>query len=805
MTKKTKSPAELLEEESQLLLGAASNHLIDFSILTNEKYDPNWHHDEIAKELERIESGQFIKDDKKILLVFMPPRHGKSEECTINFPAWYLGRNPDKEIITASYSGDLAVKFGGKTRDLVNSLVYRDIFPGVTLKQGEEGKGEWMTNKGGTYVSVGVGGSTTGKGANCFIAGTLITTEIGKKPIESCKSGERVLSYSNDKNILEWQPIKATLKRVKKRFVKITTISGRRITSTDDHRFFVSGKGYTKAKELKEGQRFRILPVFKTSDSYLLTLWKRVFKSLGRIYQNGKKRSDRSLLWKGMFSSTSFFQTQCKMQDLRRTNRQERKKVLLKEMLAVPQKIKGYSLFILQKIIQSAQSLNKVLFNGLQEQLSFTGYDGQEKSELQTRIRNEQISERVSKKEISSEEKQGQKMHSMRSSGRIGITSQRLQSEKQQGRQSSNGLQKLSYNTSQIQEDTISSITSFEKELDVYDIEVEKNHNFFAEDILVHNCFLIDDPIKNAEEAESEVYRDKTWEWFKTVAWTRLEPNGVMIIILTRWHLDDLAGRILGNDEFKKICKVISYPGIAEADEKYRKLGEALWPNRFNTKELERNKILLGSKNFQALYQQHPIAAENQEFKPHWFKERDRKDIKSSTRRFLTIDTAISQKASADYTGLCDNTVDTDNFWNLKAWRLRVNPLELIDLLFTLQNNNRYEKIGIEKTIYLDAIKPFLDEEQRKRDKFLPIVELSHNQVNKEVRIRSLIPRYESGSVYHIKGECRDLEEELLSFPQAIHDDVSDATAYQSQIARKPYEPNIRRRYQGEENKNPAR
>jgi hypothetical protein len=140
----------------------------------------------------------------------------------------------------------------------------------------------------------------------------------------------------------------------------------------------------------------------------------------------------------------------------------------------------------------------------------------------------------------------------------------------------------------------------------------------------------------------------------------------------------------------------------------------------------------------------------------------------------------------------------------LKAWRLKLDPLELIDLLFTLQNNRRYEKIGIEKTIYLQALKPFIDEEQRKRNKFLPIVELDHRQVNKEVRIRGLIPRYQSGSVYHLKGECRDLENELLTFPQAIHDDVSDATAYQLQIAQRPFE--AVRTYRREDNKkNPAR
>lgn len=278
-----------------------------------------------------------------------------------------------------------------------------------------------------------------------------------------------------------------------------------------------------------------------------------------------------------------------------------------------------------------------------------------------------------------------------------------------------------------------------------------------------------------------------------------------MIIILTRWHLDDLAGRILKNEDFKKICKVISYPAIAELNEDHRRQGEALWPTRYTIQDLEQTRALIGSKNFSALYQQHPIASENQEFKPHWFKEREQVEVdRLNTRRFLTIDTAISKQASSDYTGFCDNSVDTSNFWNLKAWRLKVDPLELIDLLFTLHNNRRYEKIGIEKTIYLQAIKPFLDEEQRKRNKFLPIIELYHKYQQKELRIRGLIPRYESGSIYHVKGECNDLESELLNFPQAINDDVSDATAYQLQIAQRPFEATVRYPSQ-DQLKNPAR
>lgn len=435
----------------------ARESLIDFSILTHAHYETNWHHEVIASALEDVESGKIDR-----LIIMVPPRHGKSELASIRFPAWYLGKNPTKEIITASYSADLAIDFGAKTRGLIEDEQYQAIFEELKLRQDERAKAKWLTEKGGGYTSVGVGGSLTGRGAHVLI---------------------------------------------------------------------------------------------------------------------------------------------------------------------------------------------------------------------------------------------------------------------------------------------------------------------------------IDDPIKNRDEAESEVYRSKVWSWYTSTAYTRLEKGGAIILILTRWHMDDLAGRILASPDAKR-WTVISLPAIALRDEEYRKQGEALWPEKYDLAELANTKQVIGTYDWSSLYQQTPILSENQEFKPHFFKKRTQEEVdRLNTRKFLTIDTAISKEAAADFTGFCDNSIDAQNFWNFKAWKMKIGPKDLIDVLFTLHEKRSYEKIGIEKTIYLQAIKPFLDDEMRKRNKFLPVVELEHNQRAKEVRIRGLIPRYESGSIFHIGNECIDLEEELMTFPLGVHDDVADAAAYQLQIA----------------------
>lgn len=295
------------------------------------------------------------------------------------------------------------------------------------------------------------------------------------------------------------------------------------------------------------------------------------------------------------------------------------------------------------------------------------------------------------------------------------------------------------------------------------------------------SLILIDDPTKNREEAESPTLRKRTVDWFKSTVYTRLAPGGAIVLTLTRWHDEDLAGTLLAESNE---WEVVSFPAIAERDEEYRKKGEAIWPSRYNLERLEETRRLIGSREFASLYQQTPVDNVSQEFKREMFRYRTPEEVSAmTTRNYLTVDTAISQSATSDYTGLIRNYVDRENKWNVKANRMKISPRELIDLLFTWYGEDHYDKIGIEKTVYYDAIKPFLDEEMRLRNKFLPVVPLEHHQRAKEVRIRGLLPRYESGSIYHIKGECADLEDELVRFPKAVHDDLSDSLGYQLQLA----------------------
>ena len=122
------------------------------------------HHKRMADAFERVADGTC-----KRLIINMPPRHTKSEFASYLLPAWFLGKFPGKKVIQCSNTGELAVGFGRKVRNLVDSEVYHDIFPELTLQADSKAAGRWNTSKGGDYFAIGVGGTVTGKGADVLI------------------------------------------------------------------------------------------------------------------------------------------------------------------------------------------------------------------------------------------------------------------------------------------------------------------------------------------------------------------------------------------------------------------------------------------------------------------------------------------------------------------------------------------------------------------------------------------------------------------------------------------------------------
>jgi hypothetical protein len=189
-----------------------------------------------------------------------------------------------------------------------------------------------------------------------------------------------------------------------------------------------------------------------------------------------------------------------------------------------------------------------------------------------------------------------------------------------------------------------------------------------------------------------------------------------------------------------------------------------------------------------------PIDRETAVFKPEWFRYKPYEELEhKQTRRFLSVDTKGTDAKfdGMDYIALTLNFVDVDNNRHLISYRMKLSTRELVDLFFNWTEKYQVEALGCEKTSFTEGMQQYLNDEMRRRNRFLLLFELHHRQTAKQVRIpQSLEPRYNRKGIFHLttagQNQCKDLEEELLSFPRALNDDASDSAAYQVEIAQPP-------------------
>ena len=298
------------------------------------------------------------------------------------------------------------------------------------------------------------------------------------------------------------------------------------------------------------------------------------------------------------------------------------------------------------------------------------------------------------------------------------------------------------------------------------------------------HILLIDDPVKNREEAESSHQRDLTYDWYTSTAYTRLAPGGGVLIILTRWHDDDLAGRLLrfaseGGDQWE----VVRYPAIATEDEDYRSGGEALHPERYNLDALDRIRAAVGPRDWEALYQQNPVADEGDYFQREMVRyfETDEVDL-DRMRYYQAWDLAIGKKDRNDYTvGITVGVDEFDNMFVVDVVRGRFDGFELVEQILDAYELWKPSIIGIEKGHIEMALGPFLEKRVRERGLYEAYFkDLKTGRRDKEARARAIQGRMQQGKVYFPRNEVftGTLVAELLRFPNGVHDDQVDALAW---------------------------
>lgn len=757
-------PREVLE---RIRIKKAKSSLLGFTQYTNPDYEANWHHEIICKELD-----DFMRSsDIDRLMVLVAPRRGKSELVSRRFPAYYLGHYPDNSIIATSYGADLASAMNRDVQRIIDSPVYRDVFPDTRLS----GKNIRTTSLGnyvrtsdkfeivgrkGVYRSTGVGGGITGMGgALCLEKNTQVLTQSGYKAISDLRIGEKVWSYNHEKGRVELNEIEGMASRTVSKTVTVKTNCGTEIISTPDHPFFTKERKYQEAQNLRIGERFITTRIpqntFSLACFKMRPLWYTLRQETCRLRQVFTERLYRLLLLKPLFTTSPQYQEQETVCYLWEENGEQNTKILRRLQNPIHQNSPKEENTTIQKIC-----CNKA-FNYVSGWLQ---------------------------------------MCNVRFKKSFTSTSYRPRQTKQSTNKFTDIMSVLSRNLSswvrpKTDETEVYSVQENKgRKVKVYDIRVAQNHNFFAEGILVHNC-IIDDPLKDMAEALSPTRKRVIYEWYTSTLYTRLAKDGKIIIILTRWAEDDLAGRLLEdaeiNDEADK-WKVICFPEEYEKDHPYihpedprTEEGQVLWPEWFPEDKLKKTKASVGTKVFTSLYQQRPAPVGGSIVKVSWlgfFKE-----LPKFTKVVLSVDCSFKDSEGSDYVAMILFGLKGADKYIIHLYRARAS---IIETIAQIKHIHRMFEGTINYTLIEDkangpAVISMI------KNEIAGVIPFNPGRDSKIARFTAVAPQIEAGNL-HVPDKyyepnrerfpwCIKLLDiylnEMMVFPNGPNDDFVDATS----------------------------
>lgn len=291
------------------------------------------------------------------------------------------------------------------------------------------------------------------------------------------------------------------------------------------------------------------------------------------------------------------------------------------------------------------------------------------------------------------------------------------------------------------------------------------------------DIILIDDPIKDRAEADSPTIRNRVWDWYTSTLYTRLAPGGGIIVIQTRWHMDDLAGRLLEAQRTGQgdAWRVVNFPAIAEENEPYRKAGEALHPERYPLEQLQAIRAAIGSRDWAALYQQRPAPDGGAIFRAEWLRFWLPKDLPQSFDRLcISWDMTFKDGDDSDYVvGQVWGRKGAD-FFLLDQVRGRMGFTATLSAFRALADKwPQAQRKLVEDKANGPAV---IDSLRHAVPGIIPV----EPDGSKLARAHAVTTFFEAGNVHiphpSVCGWVADYVAELTSFPAAAHDDQVDAT-----------------------------
>lgn len=324
------------------------------------------------------------------------------------------------------------------------------------------------------------------------------------------------------------------------------------------------------------------------------------------------------------------------------------------------------------------------------------------------------------------------------------------------------------------------------------------------------HILIIDDPIKNQEDADSVLVRDRLWDWYQSTAYTRLAPGGGVLVIQTWWSDDDLAGRLqtaMAKDKTADQFEIIKYPAISEtweyrdestgaiirtplelSDTNYtllRPIDTCLHEDRYPTAALKRIRANLHPRIWSALYQQNPVPDEGMYFRKEFFKYLIGLPPPTNLNIYTAWDFAIGEKQQNDWTvGATIMQDENDNLYVLEIFRMKGDSFQIVEAI--LATAARWGSlpgtgylVGAEDGQIWRAIEPLLKKLMSERRQYFPY-EVLKPLSDKLARARPLQGRMQQGRVFFPQEApwLAQAEHELLRFPAGAHDDVVDALAW---------------------------
>lgn len=697
--------------------------LLEFIRYVREGYESNWHHEAICNAL----MGWIDGTGPERLMLFMPASNGKSEIVSRCLPAFLMGMKPCN-VIACSHTQSLANDMSNDVREIMRGEEFRVLFGD---KLGSGGAVEaWRTLDGSRYSCAGIGGPVTGKHFHYGIIDDPV------------KNSEEAFSETMREKAWQWYTRVFRTRRIggNARMLLTTCMVG----ST---RVLLADGTQKQIKDIRAGDEVA-------------------------SYDGGRIIPARVLNWANQ-GPDSVFRIRTKSGIIVTANerhpflvhREGRLEWVRLRSLTVGDKMvrvrgaRGPGYCAARSAVGSQQSAKAAATR------TTTNGDGQPASGHRPSIQNlggmpdcapDMESQSLTMRRCSesraaiapSAVNRRAKMSAPIGAGNsVSITATKAErlgdcyatiaiSPSGTGRPQGSFCRPL--NTYETIPDEIVEISPAGEE-DVFDIQVETTENFIANGLVSHN---------------------------------------------TRWHEDDLAGRILAKEPGK--WHVLNFPAIAEQDEQYRRKGQPLWPARYPLEFLLEEKRI-NPHAFNALYQQRPVAEGGGMFKRQWFRYAEKGNghdlykldswrSVNDARRFLTVDLAASTKETGDYTVIMAWAMFGEKLLLLDVLRDRLEGPDILPQIALMLNRWNasdcwIEKIGFQTTIIQDGSR-----------KGLPVRELRPDK-DKQTRAAPMAAAMANGKIWFAPGNWQaDLEHELLSFPAGAHDDQVDAFAYGERV-----------------------